>query len=76
MKATRCAKAVCFAFVFACVPAVGSGRQKPEDPKFEPVVDDAIIRVGIRGLGFPLYICGKPKDPQFEPNVMNVGVIL
>ena len=44
-------------FFFFCVCFYVCGRQKPEDPQFEPMADDAITRGGI-GLGLLVYIYG------------------
>ena len=44
---------ICFGFVFACV--VG---KNPNSPNLSPMTDDAMTRVGIQGLGSPVYICG------------------
>ena len=57
----RCMACEDSAFVF--VWAVGKNRR----PKLRPIADDAIICVGIGGLGSLVYICGdKCKVKQFS----------
>ena len=46
----------CGSICFACVVS-----KNPNSPNLSPMTDDTITQGGIRGLGFPLYICGPAR---------------